>query len=223
MSNSSMLRWIVLFLCLLAAVDGFSQQNYSRYNWYFGNTNRGIRFSRSTAQPSLVNNKVIPFGTGGSAVATNPINGDLLFYTDGSRVFDITHTQMPNGGGLTVQANANQPVAISGKPGSPNQYYIFTNTASFTTGGTIRVTTVNMSASGNEIFPEPPIGNVTTKNQLTGLTGRSEAMITVPHANGVDYWLITHENGQDNFTATLIDASGSFATSTLSPNVTGFP
>lgn len=223
MSNSSMLRWIVLFICLLAAADGFSQQNYSRYNWYFGNTNRGIRFSRSTAQPSLVNNKAIPFGTGGSAVATNPINGDLLFYTDGSRVFDITHTQMPNGGGLTVQANANQPVAISPKPGSPTQYYVFTNTASFTTGGTIRVTTVDMAASGNEIFPEPKIGNVTTKNQATGLAGRSEAMITVPHANGTNFWLITHENGQDNFTATLIDASGTFATSTLSSNVTGFP
>lgn len=223
MSNSSMLRWIVLFLCLLAAADGFSQQNYSRYNWYFGNTNRGIRFSRSTAQPSLVNNKAIPFGTGGSAVATNPINGDLLFYTDGSRVFDITHTQMPNGGGLTVQANANQPVAISPKPGSPTQYYVFTNTASFTTGGTIRVTTVDMAASGNEIFPEPKIGNVIAKNQATGLAGRSEAMITVPHANGTNFWLITHENGQDNFTATLIDASGTFATSTLSSNVTGFP
>lgn len=218
-----MLRWIVLFVCLFAAADGISQQNFARHNWYFGNTNQGIRFSRSTSQPSLVTNKVIPFGTGGSAVATNPINGDLLFYTDGSRVFDITHAQMPNGGGLTVQANANQPVAISARPGSPNLYYIFTNTASFTTGGTIRVTTVDMAATGNEIFPEPRIGNVTTKNQPTGLTGRSEAMITVPHGNGTDFWLITHENGQDNFTATLIDASGTFATSVVSPNVTGLP
>jgi large repetitive protein len=223
MSNSLWLRGVVLFVCLLAAADGIAQQTFSHQNWYFGNTSRGIRFSRSDNSPSLVNNKVIPFGTGGSAVASDPINGNLLFYTDGSRIIDVTHTQMPNGGGITVAANANQPVAISGRPGFPNQYYVFTNTASFTTGGTILVTTVDMAASGNEIFPEPPIGNVTAKNQPTGITGRSEAMIVVPHANGTSFWLITHQNGQDNFMATLVDGTGVFTTSTVSPNVTGFP
>lgn len=223
MSNSLRLRWVVLCVFVLAAADGIAQQNFSRHNWYFGNTTQGIRFSRSDNSPSLVNNKVIPFGTGGSAVASDPINGNLLFYTDGSRILDVTHTQMPNGGGITVAANANQPVAISGRPGFPNQYYVFTNTASFTTGGTILVTTVDMAASGNEIFPEPPIGNVTTKNQATGITGRSEAMITVPHADGSRFWLITHENGQDNFSATLIDGSGVFPAPIVSPGLTGFP
>lgn len=223
MSNSFRLSAVVLFVCLLAAVDGLAQQNFAQHNWYFGNTTRGIRFNRSDNTPSLVNNKVIPFGTGGSAVASNPINGDLLFYTDGSRIFDVTHAQMPNGGGLTVATNANQPVAISPRTGFPTQYYVFTNTASFTTGGNILVTTVDMAASGNEIFPEPRIGNVTTKNLPTGLTGRSEGMIIVPHANGTSFWLITHENNQDNFTATLIDGSGVFTTSTMSSAVTGFP
>lgn len=223
MGNSLRLSGIVLFVCLLAAADGIAQQTFSHHNWYFGNTTRGIRFSRSDNSPSLVNNKVIPFGTGGSAVASDPINGNLLFYTDGSRIIDVTHTQMPNGGGITVAANANQPVAISARPGFPNQYYVFTNTASFTTGGTILVTTVDMAASGNEVFPEPPIGNVTTKNQPTGITGRSEAMIVVPHANGTSFWLITHQNGQDIFMATLVDGTGVFTTSTVSPAVTGFP
>jgi hypothetical protein len=85
MSNSLRLCGVVVFVCLLAAVDGLAQQNFSRHTWYFGNTNRGIRFSRPDNQPALLNNKVVPFGTGGSAVASNPINGDLLFYTDGSR------------------------------------------------------------------------------------------------------------------------------------------
>lgn len=224
MGNSFRLRWVVLFVCLLAAADGFAQQTLSRHTWYFGNTNRGIRFSRSTSQPTLLNNKVIPFGTGGSAVASNPINGDLLFYTDGSRIFDITHIPMFGGPVLLpAPVTTNQPVAISARPGSPNQYYVFTNNANFTTGGSVFVTTVNMSLSGNEISPEPPIGSVTAANVATGLTGRSEGMITVAHANGTSFWLITHENGQDNFTATLIDGTGVFTTSTISPNVTGFP
>lgn len=224
MSNSFRLGGVVLFVCLLAAADGLAQQNFSRHNWYFGNTNRGIRFSRSDNTPSLLNNKVIPFGTGGSAVASNPINGDLLFYTDGSRIFDITHVPMFGGPVLLpAPVTTNQPVAISAMPGAPNQYYVFTNTANFTTGGNVFVSTVDMSLSGNEISPEPPIGRVTSANVATGITGRSEAMITVPHADGTNFWLITHENGQDNFTATLIDGTGIFTTSTISPNVTGFP
>lgn len=224
MSNFFRLRWIVLFLCLFAAADGVAQQNFSRHNWYFGNTNRGIRFSRSENTPALLTNKVIPFGTGGSAVASNPINGDLLFYTDGSRIYDITHVPMFGSPVLlTPPVSTNQPVAISAIPGAPNQYYVFTNTASFTTGGSVFVTTVDMSLSGNEISPEPPIGRVTSANVAIGLTGTSEAMITVPHADGINFWLITHENGQDNFIATLIDGSGVFTTSTISPAVTGFP
>lgn len=221
MINSLKIRGVLVVVCLLSFADGIAQ-NFSQHNWYFGNSVRGIRFSRSNNSASLVTNQATPFGTGGSSVATDPTNANLLFYTDGARVFDVTHVQMPNGFGLNALTTANQPVAISQVPGVPNQYYIFTNTASFTTGGTISVTTVDMSASGNDVFPEPRIGNVTTKNVAIGLTGRSEGMITVPHANGTDFWLITHENGTDNYTVTLIGASGSFTNTTV-PNVTGLP
>jgi hypothetical protein len=221
MINSLKIRGVLVLVCLLSFADGIAQ-NLSQHNWYFGNSVRGIRFSRSDNSASLLTNQATPFGTGGSSVGTDPTNANLLFYTDGARVFDVTHTQMPNGFGLNALTTANQPVAISQIPGVPSQYYIFTNTASFTTGGTISVTTVDMSASGNDVFPEPRIGNVTTKNVAIGLTGRSEGMITVPHANGTDFWLITHENGTDNYTVTLVGAAGSF-THTTQPNVTGFP
>lgn len=224
MSISLRLRGVALILCLLSVADVLAQQTFSRHTWYFGNTNRGIRFSRSDNTPSLLNNKVIPFGTGGSAVVSNPINGDLLFYTDGSRIFDITHVTMFGSPTLLpAPVTTNQPVAISARPGTPNQYYVFTNTANFTTGGNILVTTVDMSLSGNETGGEPPIGRVTIANVATGITGRSEGMITVPHADGIRFWLITHENGQDNFTATLIDGTSVFTTSTISSNLTGFP
>lgn len=224
MSNSLLLRWIVLLICLLSAADGIAQQNLSRHNWYFGNTTRGIRFSRSTSQPALVNNKVIPFGTGGSAVASSPINGDLLFYTDGSQIYDITHATM-FGSPILLPApvTTNQPVAISGRPGFPNQYYVFTNNANFTTGGSIAVTTVDMSLQGNAVGNEPPIGQVSAANVATGITGRSEGMVIVPHADGTRFWLITHQNNSDIFSATLIDGSGVFPAPTLSPGITGFP
>lgn len=221
MMNSLKIRGVLMLVCLLSVADGIAQ-NFSQHNWYFGNSVRGIRFSRTDNSATLLTNQATPFGTGGSSVATDPTNANLLFYTDGARVFDVTHAQMPNGFGLNALTSANQPVAISQVPGVPNQYYIFTNTASFTTGGTISVTTVDMSASGNDVFPEPRIGNVTTKNVGIGLTGRSEGMITMPHANGTDFWLLTHENGTDNYTVTLVGALGSFTNTTV-PNVTGLP
>ncbi len=185
-------------------------QNFSAHNWYFGNSNQGLRFSRSDNTVSLVSNQATPFGTGGSAVASNPINGDLVFYTDGSRVFDLNHAQMPNGFGLNGTAGNNQPVVLSAVPGTPNQYYIFTNNA-----GTIFVTTVDMAQFGNATFPAPPFGDVTTKNVAVGLAGRAQAMITIPHDNGIDYWLITQESGTPNYTVTLIDATATFPSTTF--------
>lgn len=215
------LRWIVLSVLLLAASDSIAQ-TLARHNWYFGNTNRAIRFSRSNNTPTLLTNKANPFGTGGSAVASNPINGDLMFYTDGANIYDITNVFMANNVLLNSTSTANQPVAITSIPGSPSRYYVFTNTASFTTAGTIFVTTVDMSASGNESFPEPPIGSVTTNNQPTGLTNRSEAMIVVPHSDGSTYWLLTHQSNSDTYTAVRIGTTGVLEAPVVSNNVTGF-
>jgi len=220
MINFLQIRGVLLLICVLAVSDGIAQ-NFSRHNWYFGNSTRGIRFSRSDNSASLVTNQFTAFGTGGSAVATDQTNANLRFYTDGSRVIDLTHTQMPNGG-LNPLTSANQSVAISPVPGSTTQYLIFTNTANYTTGGSISVTTVDLSAFGNAIFPAPSLGNVTTKNVPSGLTGRSEAMITVPNFDGTGFWLITHENGTDNYTVTQIGAGGTLTHKPV-PNVTGFP
>ncbi|MGC4020498.1 MAG: hypothetical protein QM734_00410 [Cyclobacteriaceae bacterium] len=63
------------------------------------------------------------------------------------------------------------------------------------------------------IIGAPPFGNIllggaaSTTPQInlpTGLSGRSEGMIVIPNANGRDYWLLTHQNGTINYTASLI-------------------
>jgi PKD repeat protein len=218
MINFLKIRVVMVLVCLVSITDGISQ-DLSHHNWYFGNSVNGIRFSRNDNSASLVTNQATPFGIGGSAVVTDPTNGNLVFYTDGTRVFDLTHAQMPDGAGLNATTSANQPVAICPIPGQPTQYYIFTNA-----GGSIFTTTVDLSLAGTESFPAPPLGNVVAAsiNTPTGITGRSEAMIIVPHANGTDFWLITHADGTDDYLATLIDATGLFPP-TPSPAVTGLP
>ncbi len=218
------LRWMVMLFCCLAAES--LAQDFTQHNWYFGNSNTAIRFSRSDNTASLVTNQKTPFGTGGSAVVTNPYNADLVFYTDGSRVYDITGTltTMPNGFGLSGNTSGNQPVAICPIPDEPNQFYIFTNSANGTTAGSVLVSTVDMTQFGNAIFPAPASGDVTAKNQAFGIAAnsRSEAMLIIPHADGETYWLLTHENGTDNYTVTHIQPGGNFVHTTFAGLTGGF-
>lgn len=214
MKMKNTLRCFCLVLCGLCSVLVGSAQNFSGHGWYFGGSNQGIRFSRSNNQPSLVTQT--PLGSGGSAVVNDPVNGNLLFYTDGSGVYDVAHNLMPNGGGLNGNTNGNQPVVVAKVPGQATQYYIITNSADFTTGGNISLTVVDMSLFGNAVFPTPALGDVATKNvPIAGLTGRSEAMIVVPHSNGTDFWLITHVNGSPDYSVTLFNSTGPSTTNLI--------
>lgn len=196
-------------LLLFGMVSSLYAQDFTGHNWYFGNSTQGIRFSRSDNSASLISNKA-PLGAGGSAVASDAVNGNLLFYTDGVTVYDVTHNAMPNGTGLAGNPAGNQGVAVAKVPGSPSQYYVFSNTASGAAGGTVTYTIVDMALFGNATFPTPAIGDVTpTKNVVIGgIPNRSEAMLVIQHANREDFWLITKENGAPNYSVTLFDDSG---------------
>jgi gliding motility-associated-like protein len=225
MKDSASMKWAVLAACCWLTIVT-QAQDFTRHNWYFGNSNSAIRFSRSDNTASLATNQKTPFGTGGSAVVSNPVNGDLVFYTDGSVIYDISGTlaAMPNGTGLSGNTTANQPVAVCPVPGASNQYYVFTNNALAAAGGTVLFSIVDMTLFGNAVFPAPPTGEVVAgqKNQPFGIAAnsRSEAMITLPHTNGTDYWLITHENGTDNYTVTHVQPGGTFTHTTFT-NLTG--
>ncbi len=202
----------IITILLFSSLISYGQ-DLKQHNWYFGNSTQAIRFNRGTNVAQLVNNQALPFNKGGAAVATDPATANLLFYTDGVRVYDANHLPMPNGSPLNGQVNANQPAVISPVPGQPNKYYIFTNSANYTTGGTISRSVVDLSQFGNAVFPAPASGIVEAANNIpmAGLTNRSEGMVVVPHRNRTDFWLITHENGTQNYTATLIDAAGTFS------------
>jgi large repetitive protein len=210
-----------LWLLLLLNITFVYSQNLAQHNWYFGNTKDGIRFNRGNNKAQAVTDQTIPFGTGGSAVATDPATSNLLFYTDGSRVFDGCHLLMVNGSGLIGNSSGNQPAVISPVPGQPNKHYIFTNNANFITGGSIAFSVVDMALFGNAVFPAPALGDIEVAKKniaVPGLANRSEGMIVLPHSNGIDYWLITHQNGSADYSATLINAAsytaGTFATTT---------
>jgi gliding motility-associated-like protein len=208
----------VLFL-LLTGPSLLLAQDLRQHNWYFGNSTRAIRFNRGTNAAQSINNQALPFRQGGAAVATDPATANLLFYTDGVQVYDANHLPMPNGNGLNGQPDANQPVVITPIPAQANKYYIFTNSSNYTTGGSISRSIVDLNQFGNAVFPAPATGVVEVAKNVAvgGLTSRSEGMIVVPHQNKTDFWLITHLNGSQSYSATLIDAAATFITTTTSP------
>ena len=98
-------------------------------NWYFGD-NAGINFD--------INNNVTPLtdgqlSTDEGCTSISDTSGQLLFYTDGIRVYNRNHTVMPNGLNLNGNPSSTQSAIIIPKPGDANIYYIFT--ASTTFGG----------------------------------------------------------------------------------------
>ncbi len=216
--NSRMRKLFLFFSFGLMSLAGFSQ-NLQRYNWYFGSSTQAIRFNRTSSKPAIVS-KGIPFGGAGNATASDPANANLLFYTDGQVVYDASHFKMPAGTGLNGNIASNQPTAICPVPGQSRKYFIFTNTASFITGGSISVSVVDLNLFGNALFPTPALGDLESKNTVVaGVVSRSEGMIIVPHKNNTDFWLITQQVSSQNFSATLINAAsytGTFVTTTTS-------
>jgi len=184
--------------------------NKGAVNWYFGNTGKALRFGRLDAKAAVVNDKLPSFGTAGAGTVSNPVTGNLLFYTDGAQVVDVLGNPMPNGSGLSGNPSANQPVAVCPVPGQPGKYFIFTNSASVTSPGAVSFSVVDMALPGNGIAPAPGLGDVEPGKKnigVSGLTGVSEAMILVPHSNGTDFWLLTQKHFTTTYQSTLVSAS----------------
>ena len=97
----------------------FSQEEAS--NWYFGN-GAGLTFDANGASP-LANGKLQTIE--GSASISDR-TGKLLFYTDGSTVYDRNHQVMQNGTDLKGNVSSTQSAIIVPKPANPGIYYIFT-------------------------------------------------------------------------------------------------
>jgi hypothetical protein len=104
---------------------------------------------------------------------------------------------MTNGLGLNGDASSTQSSIIVQKPDEPNIYYIFTSDNDVGPNG-ICYSTVDMSIG---------LGEVISKNiQLK--TPSCEKLCAVRHCNNQDVWVISHDWGNNIFTAWLVNSSG---------------
>lgn len=155
----------------------------------------------------------------GCASVSN-LEGDLLFYTDGTWVWDATHTVMPNGDSLLGNASSTQSAVVVPYPGDPDKFAIVAVrgcTGGSTTGQSgfyFSYSVVDMNLNGG-------LGDViTAQKNIILMDSSSEKCTAALHANGTDIWLIGREQDAAQFHAFRLTSSG--VTDTVTSNI-GFP
>ena len=114
-------RWCLSRICILLCIgiNPVTAQELQGANWFFGK-GAGITFKSGTVK-SDTSSKIVATQNCGSI---SDAHGNLLFYTNGSTVWNRHHQVMPNGTGLLAN-DTNKTVLIQQKPGSQSLYYIF--------------------------------------------------------------------------------------------------
>lgn len=183
---------IICLLCIFSQINLFAQQE--EYNWYFG-INAGLDFS--TTPPTATTNSAMSQWEG-CAVASDR-DGNLMFYTNGINVYNKNHQLMLNGSGLLGNNSSNHSAIIVSHPGNKNRFYIFTTSYQGNSNG-LRYNIVDMTGDGG-------LGEIISKNNLL-YTPSSEKILCVKHANGKDFWVLTHELNSNRFRIFSINKDG---------------
>lgn len=180
------MKKIFLILSLTLCAHLWAQNQAA--NWYFG-YGAGVKFDVANGTVSSANNGSLSTNEGSASISDE--NGNLLFYTDGSVVFNKNHQVMQNGSGLYGDSSSTQSAIIVPKPDDVNIYYVFTvdNRLDGNDFG-LNYSIVDMTLAGG-------LGSVTNKNVnlLTLCTEKISAVIKDCVTKSI--WVITlaSENG----------------------------
>jgi gliding motility-associated-like protein len=223
-----------VFLLLLTYATNFGQNEASF--WYFGQ-NAGLRFDAESGTVTGITDGQIDTLEGCTSISDT--DGNLLFYSDGSTVWNRNHQVMQNGFGLKGDDSSTSSGLIVPKPQDPDFYYIFTvdephhnNSSNFPNATSndgvndgltySRVNILDGNGLGAVDSTEKNISLVTydTSNPLEVDFKCSEKITAVKADDCTSFWVITHFT--DSFYAFKIDENGVSNTPIISivgPNI----
>lgn len=187
--------WVLLFLFQPFMLVAQKQNN----QWRFGYRG-GINFNQTP--PVEAPGSVLETQEGSASVA-HPITGALLFYTDGSTVWNANNQPMLNGTGLLGGGtfSSTSAAVIVPKPASSNLYYLVTIDEQGSNFG-VRYSVVDM------LLDSGRGGIVAGQKNIPLISTNSEKLHVVPTADKCGYWLITHLNIGNTFYAFRITSQG---------------
>ena len=123
--------------------------------------------------------------------------GNLLFYSNGLKVWNKLHEIMPNGDSIDGNYVTNQNSIIIPKPANESIYYLFT------------IDTSGFKYSIIDISLNNGFGDVIQKNKKIGGSGIITDKITaIQHCNSFDTWVIVRKRASAEFLSFLITESG---------------
>jgi hypothetical protein len=189
-----------LFILLFIPLFFYSQKQGNV--WYFADS---CELDFNSGSPVVMPNGNIssPNGNGEGTATISDSIGKLLFYANGRNVWNRIHQVMPNGYSLLGGASSTQAAFIIPIPGSDSLFYLFT-TDEFQNNlvNGLRYNVVDMCLDNG-------LGDITPgKKNILLLDTVAEKMAGTNHANGTDYWLVTHKFYSDAFYSFHISASG---------------
>ncbi|WP_299682185.1 T9SS type B sorting domain-containing protein [uncultured Dokdonia sp.] len=213
-----MKQLVAIIIFILISFHALAQRDAA--NWYFGNF-AGLDFNSGV--PAVIDDGALDTTEGCSAISDKD-TGEILFYTEGTTIWNRNNDVMLNGTDLLGSLSSTQSAVIVPLPGSDSIFYVFTtdevqayqNTGM---GNGINYSIVSMLGDGG-------LGEVIEKNTNLLVEG-SEKISVVETDDGINYWIVTHF--QDTFYAYLLDSTGVVNTpgvspmiSTIGPNIDDF-
>ncbi len=185
------MRLLIVVIALFYFQTNLTGQGY--YNqWYFGN---GASIDFNSTPPVPTNNGAMQTAEGCASIAD--YNGNLLFYSDGSTVYNRNHTVMPNGTGLRGDFSSSQSALIVRMQNDTTKYYLFTQDDHLSAGA-LHYSVVDMSLDGGN-------GDIINKNTFLG-TNFTEKLTAAQAFCGV--WVLSHKKANSEFYAFFVDGTG---------------
>lgn len=188
----------ILLLLVLTLFSTSAKAQKEGAIWYFG-YNAGLDFTRHYPKP--ITDGQIYTREGVATISTS--EGDLLFYTDGSTVWNKNHQVMNNGFGLYGSVTSTQSSIIVPTPNKQYEYYIFTVDVVEDNG----VPGKGLNWSLVDMIQSNRLGRVFPKNQQM-LDKCVEKITVVKHDNDVDYWIIAHGWNNNKFYVYKLTSTG---------------
>ena len=175
-------------------------------NWVFG---YGARVNFSGPIPVGSSNAAINSNESTASVS-DPATGQLLFYTDGRKVWNTNNQVMPNGANLLggFFNSCTQGALIVPFPEDNQRYYLFTleeleaQSVNPLADNGLRYSIVDMTLNGG-------LGDVQVTTMNTPLaTDLTEKLIVIRSNEIQGFWVIAHKKSVNEFLAWKIDACG---------------
>lgn len=207
-----LLLLIVCFAGLAASLYGQGQGNV----WAFGGF-MGINFNSGSP---VVTFSALDHSEGCASIADK--SGNLLFYTDGDRIYNRDNVIMPNGVlfyGLPYPLfgagpiwSGTQSAMIVPMPNDTNKYYVFSLANSNYGYLWYSVVDMTLDAGKGDVIPAK-------KNVILNDQGTLSEKMTATSGNNCNVWLMVHDRVQNKYLAYEVNGLGVQATPVVSDAV----